>query len=178
VAADLNHDGRQDLAISLRAGGVGIMLGNGDGTFQSVLALRKGRGESLVVADFNGDGNLDVAGVGSTPSAAVASVYLGNGDGILQIAKNKWIRGDVSSLGAATADFNRDGNPDLAVTLSSGVVAVLFGDGTGGFQSPSFHPGGFANQIPVVADFDGNGTPDLVFPDSVENTVSVLLNQP
>jgi len=178
VAADLNHDGKQDLAISLRTGGVGIMLGNGDGTFQSVLALRKGQGESLVVADFNGDGNLDVAGVGSTPSAAVASVYLGNGDGTLQIAKNKWIHGGVSSLGAATADFNGDGNPDLAVTLGSGVVAVLFGDGTGGFQPPSFHPGGFANGIPVVADFDGNGTPDLVFPDSVENTVSVLLNQP
>ena len=143
-----------------------------------MLALRKGQGESLVVADFNRDGNLDLAGVGSTPSAAVASVYLGNGDGTLQIVKNKWIRGGVSSSGAATADFNGDGNPDLAVTLSSGVVAVLFGDGKGGFQPPSFHPGGFANGIPVVADFDGNGTPDLAFPDSDENTVSVLLNQP
>jgi len=49
--------------------------------------------------------------------------------------------------------------------------------GTGGFELPSFHPGGFANGTPVVADFDGNGTPDLAFPDSVENRVSVLLNQ-
>lgn len=177
VSGDFNNDGKQDLAVST-ANGVGIMLGNGDGTFQPASVLRKGQTGSLLVADFNGDGNLDVAGVGSSPSAAFASVYLGNGDGTLQIAKNRWIRGGVSALGSATADFNRDGNADLAVTLSSGIVAVLFGDGTGGFHPPSFHPGGFANRTPVVADFDGNGTPDLAFPNFVENTVTVLLNQP
>jgi hypothetical protein len=178
VAADFNGDGKQDLAISLRLGGLGIVLGNGDGTFQPMLALRKGQGGSLIVADFNRDGNIDLAGVGGTPSAAVASVYLGNGDGTLQPAKNTWIHGGVSPGGAATADFDGDGQADLAVTLSSGTVAVLRGNGTGGFQLPSFHPGGFSAGIPIVADFDGNGTPDLVFPNFFETTVTVLLNQP
>jgi VCBS repeat protein len=179
VAGDFNNDGKPDLAISFRTGGVGIMLGTGDGAFQPVSVLRKGQGNSLVVADFNRDGNLDVAAVGGTPSfATFLSIYFGNGDGTLQVTKNKWIRAGAFPGGAATADFDGDGNTDLVITLTDGTIALLEGDGTGNFRPESFHPGGYGMGAPVVADVDGNGTPDLVFIDGHEATVSVLLNAP
>jgi len=163
-------DGKQDLAIS-NANGVGIMLGNGDGSFQLQPTLLKGRTDFLVAGDFNGDGNPDLAAVGTIPSGAEVSIYLGNGDGTLQPAKNGWIRDHVSPGGAATADFNGDGNLDLAVTLG-GAFAILLGDGDGGFQPPSFHPG--TGWMPMAVDVDGNGTPDLIFltPAGIEITLN------
>lgn len=180
VAGDFNGDGKQDLAATF-LGGVGILLGNGDGTFQPISPLRSGQTQKLLAADFNSDGQLDLAAVGTTALGnTVASIYLGNGNGTLRAAQNTYIRGGVSPLGAVTADFNQDGKADLAVSLNSSDVAVLMGAGTGRFQVPTFHYGGmgyFARGGPLVAgDLDGNGTQDLAVMTS-ESTVAILLNQ-
>ena len=174
VAGDFNGDGKQDLGVTY-LGGVGILLGNGDGTFQPISPLRTGQTQKLLAADFNSDGRLDLAAVGKTAAGnTVVSVYLGNGDGTLQPARNIWVRGGVSPADVVAADFNQDGKVDLAVSLSSSDVAVLLGDGAGGFQLPSFHYGGSG---PLAAgDFDGNGTQDLAVVTS-ERTVAILLNK-
>src|SRR5207245_8203927 len=113
--------GMIDLAVGV-SGGVGIMLGNGNGTFQPPAVIHSGQSNSLVVADFNNDGELDVAGVGGTTSGTVVSVYLGNGTGAISWAHNSLIS-TFSGLfsTAATADFDADGSADIAVTIGHGI---------------------------------------------------------
>ena len=179
VAGDFNHDGKQDLAgTASGAGGVegqvGILLSNGDGTFQPISSVRKGQVGRLMAGDFNNDGILDVAGVGTTASfAATASVYLGAGTGALQPPKNVWVKGGASYPGGALiADLNKDGKLDLAVSLSLNRTVILFGNGTGGFGSRTEYLGGGG---PLVAgDFDQDGVQDLaVMTDG--HTVAILL---
>jgi len=94
VAADLNGDGRLDIVNLDGTHGSGIstlsvLIGNGDGTFQSPAnyALPSYyRGSSPVVADFNGDGKLDLA-VADQDSADLL-IFLGNGDGTFQAAQS------------------------------------------------------------------------------------------
>lgn len=173
VAGDFNGDGRQDLALATWTY-VGIMLGRGDGSFSPISALRKGYTRFLLAADFNSDGKLDLAAVGSSAAEnTIASVYLGNGDGTLQPTRNIWVKGGTYPGGAVAADFNADGRPDLAVGLGSAEVAVLMGNGMGGFQPATFSFGG--SEL-IAGDFDRNGTQDLAVITS-ESTGAVLLNK-
>ena len=88
IATDLNHDGKLDLAVALKHGtrgkdGLGVLLGNGDGTFQPVVTSVSGvNGTDVAAADFNGDGNVDLAV--AVPAEGTIEVVLGNGDGTFQ----------------------------------------------------------------------------------------------
>ena len=93
AAGDFNADGVPDLVVASQCassvncvtGLVSVLLGNGDGTFQSPVPYSTGTGNSYFVAtgDFNGDGNLDLAVANQIgPSAnSVVVILLGNGDG-------------------------------------------------------------------------------------------------
>jgi hypothetical protein len=120
--ADFNHDGKPDLAISVDFGGVSsleIFSGNGDGTFENGRTFPSGGIGNLTIADFNRDGNLDVATDG-------VSVVLGVGDGTFVPPLDIAI--DYPS-GLVAADFNGDGFPDLAVNAGYNAVSVLLNDG-------------------------------------------------
>ena len=79
AVGDFNGDGVPDLVVANRGfNNVSVLLGNGDGTFQTPVAFATGaRPQSVAVGDFNGDGKLDLAG---TSDPGVVSVLLGNGD--------------------------------------------------------------------------------------------------
>jgi hypothetical protein len=182
VVADFNGDGKQDLAVSYLASGgvvegISVLLGNGDGTFQpQVFYAAVGTGGFLAVADFDGDGNPDLAVAG-----AEVFIMPGNGDGTFQPA--------VAYAGAqvygslAVGDFNGDGNPDLAVACGgrnehSGSVAIMLGNGHGGVAGTAALPVGYnghavtPHQV-AVGDFNGDGKPDLAVADG-NGTVQIL----
>ncbi|PYJ85690.1 MAG: hypothetical protein DME22_08155 [Verrucomicrobia bacterium] len=182
---DFNGDGQLDLVVanygcpacpSPVSGSVSILLGHGDGAFQSVAKYDAGPNpQAVVVGDFNGDGKPDLA-VANNGSTNVA-VLLGNGDATFQTAISYGVGGTPPPPYAATGvlaigDFNRDGKVDLAVANSGG-VSVLSGKGDGTFQNAvNYATGGSASSV-VVGDFNGDGKPDLAANNG--GGVSVLL---
>jgi len=80
---------------------------------------------AITAADFNGDGNLDLAVVDTPQSGTGAvSILLGNGDGTFQAQKMYAVGNVPKSI--AVGDFNGDGKLDLAVTNSGdGTVSIL-----------------------------------------------------
>jgi hypothetical protein len=118
TTADLNGDGNVDVVSAGSSGGAGgstgVMFGNGDGSFGTLVPYDSGRGpHQPSVADFNLDGFPDVA---VTNIYGTVSAFLNNGDGTLQ-PRTDYAVGDYSEQNAV-ADFNGDGYPDLVVANS------------------------------------------------------------
>ena len=159
---------------------ISVYMGNGDGTFlpQQVYAVGNGP-QSIAVADFNGDGWLDLAVVDRNDRNV--TILLGQGDGTFQVELNVCEDPLTFPIGEsgqviATADFNGDGAADLAVTdAQNSVVSVLLGVGDGTFQSRVTYAVGFNPIGLAIADFNEDGIPDLAVANAESNTVSVLL---
>src|SRR3989475_118573 len=108
---------------------------------------------SVAVADFNGDGVLDLAVEAGPESVAV---LLGKGDGTFQAAVNFPAGSHPSSV--AVGDFNGDGVRDLVVrNFYSNSVSVLLGKGDGTFQAAVNSPAGNYPYSVAVGDFNGDG---------------------
>ena len=175
AVGDFNGDGIPDLVVADYSddfdGGVSTLLGNGDGTFQAPTSLVLGSSVySVVVADFNGDGHLDLAVTGGFG----LNILLGKGDGTFQVAGN-YVAGDLASSGVAVGDFNGDGIPDLAVASSyPSTVSILLGNGDGSFLNGQTYAVGANPMFVAVGDFNRDGNFDLAVANS-DGTVSILL---
>ena len=146
ATGDFNHDGKLDVAVAssyVKAGQystqVQVLLGHGDGTFRPAVNYSVGEApQSVAVADFNKDGNLDL--VVANQIGDSVSVLLGNGDGTFQPAMTFATAQDP--LIVLIGDFNHDGKLDVATlngadsTGYCNCVAVLLGNGDGTVQEP------------------------------------------
>jgi len=135
--ADFNHDGKLDLAVSgwVSLQGIAVLLGKGDGTFQSPVYYSTGQyPEYLAVADVNLDGNADI--VVSNVVSGTVSVLLGNGDGTFRELQNFKTYSNPGLI--ALGDVNGDGKPDLIIAENP-YISVQLGNGDGTLSTPNQH---------------------------------------
>ena len=179
AVADFNLDGNLDLAVSdFQASSISILLGDGNGGFASPVIVAAGTSPAgLVVADFDHDGVPDLAAAeyGTVSTGGDLRVFKGVGDGTFQTAASYPLGGNADTL--VRADFNHDGNVDLAVGVfnSNSQVAVFVGDDGGVFAQSASVPGSALSGSLATADIDGNQTPDLVFLNGNATEVEVAL---
>jgi hypothetical protein len=176
AVGDFNHDGKRDLAVINSGdpttgddGSVSILFGKGDGTFQAAKNVAIGKNcTSIVVGDFNGDGNDDLAlvrpGDATVNDDGDVTIFLGNGDGtfhqgqVLTPGKNPSNkRGPIIAI-----DLNRDQRLDLVVAnAGDNTFSVVLGNGDGTFQSPIAYPVANPPASILAVDLAGNGEKDL-----------------
>ena len=174
AVADVDADGNQDaLVVNQSDDDVAVLLGDGTGGVAEVPRVPIPGSGPLAVDDFDGDSKLDFA---VSVSDSRVAVMLGDGAGGFLPAPNSPFETTpgAGSWGVATADFDLDGNRDIAVvhpnprighdnSLTGDAVTILLGDGNGDFDSPgSRFP---TNHLPrgiATADFNRDGNPDVV----------------
>ena len=184
ASADFNGDGKQDLAVTTfnASSHVSVLLNRGMDSFSTATNFSVGDGPtSIITTDLNNDGKMDIV---TSNSPGTVSVLLGDGTGSFAAATNIGIGTATTPKFMCAADFNGDGNKDLAIACvvnnSVSNITVLAGNGNGRFApAVTFASDSFANGI-VTADFNGDGRMDLAQTASVTNNDSgrldVLLN--
>jgi hypothetical protein len=158
VVADVNGDGISDLVIPLSdVSEVAVLLGNGNGTFQSPKFSPYDGSGNIVVGDFTGDHKADLA----TPER----LYSGSGDGFFHFHSLLPKSGNFVLGG----NFNKDGSRDLVV-IGFTDLWTLLGNGHGDFTvkaTPFVVPGAYGMGPFISTDLNGDGIADLVIQEQI-----------
>ena len=193
VAGDVNGDGILDLVVAdegstspLSRNAIGVLLGQGAGTFQlhetievGPTQLRTGAQPPIALADLNGDNNLDlVAALTLKNDTFIVQVFLGGGAGGFQARATYEVGAIPESV--QLVDFDGDGILDiLTLNCDDGDLSLLLGRGDGLFEPQRrFAPAGTQPTDIAVGDFDGDSLPDVAVVNFVPGLLSVLRSTP
>ena len=170
ASGDFNGDGNTDLAVTgcgnpncTITGSVFVLLGKGNGQFTLGGRFAAAPGTdaiALSTGDFNRDGTPDLVVVNNAfNQPGSISILLGDGSGGFLPPVSYRVGGAVP-VWPAVADFNRDGNPDLAISVTTtDSVAVLLGNGDGTFEPAMNYTVGGGPQGIATGDVNGDGFP-------------------
>jgi len=179
LAADFNRDGKPDLAVSF-GNSIAVFLGNGDGSFRALGAIALPAGiftGTPLAADLNGDGILDLV--------SRSHVLFGLGDGTFQrpisYAPSAGASTPVAETAFALTDLDGDGGIDLATVENppdqpvTNRMRIFLQRGDGTFSAPVELAVGWGPGPGIAADFDGDGSVDLLVSNWRSNSLSLLL---
>ncbi len=181
-AADLNGDTNPDLVVGDIDNGqrIGVMLGNGDGTFGAPAFYDYGAGwdpSGIAIADFNQDLAMDLVVMRGNWYARELSIYPGVGDGTFGERINQDLGGGGYYYHFEQGDFTGDGWPDLMLGGYDRLTLLQnTADGSFGFRESSRNPGRAYGV--AVADFDEDGTVDLLSSDENNDLLRFYAGQP
>jgi hypothetical protein len=170
VAADFNRDGDADVAVALEDGTFNVYYGDGHGNLSAPFVDGWGGVGDFMMAsgDFTGGGNQDLAVASEFSGTMLVAALLNKGDGTFINGAN--FPSDNAPAAIATADFNADGIPDLAIAnfcgaspncITNGSLSILFGNGDGTYQPPVNYAAGGEPTGVAIADFNNDGIPDI-----------------
>jgi hypothetical protein len=178
IAADVNGDGKLDLICANYGNGGGstlcVFTNNNNGGFVLASSPMVGSGPvSVVAADVNGDGKLDL--ISANVWSSTLSVLTNNGTGGFALAASLNVGTHPYSVTAA--DVNGDGKVDLiSANRDANTLTVLTNNGSGGFVLSSTLSVGSNPGAVTAADVNGDGRLDLISANNSDNTLSVLTN--
>ncbi len=175
AAADVNGDGRDDVAVGIYYGdGVSLFQATSGGGLASPVNYSLGGSPlSVVLGDFVGDANLDIAA-----NHYGITVREGTGDGnfgpAIPVATGTFGYGNL-----LVEDFNNDDRMDLALTTGTdGQLQVLMGKSGGGFENSQFFPAGPNADAVAAGDINGDGWIDVAVTNwSVQQVTTLFGNE-
>ena len=182
-AADLDGDGDSDLAVSNEyASKMGILLNNGDGSFQDAIyqgpiiwGIYYVAPRQVVASDLDGDGCVDLAVTGVGNGFEV-NILLNAGNGTFDGA---FIAYDMSAAPSSlvSCDMDGDGDIDLVTSCSNyDSVSLLLNNGDGAFTASAGYATADGPVAVAAVDLDGDGDGDLAVANRYSSSVSIFIN--
>jgi FG-GAP-like repeat len=136
-SADLNGDFYPDIAVSTYQS-VSVLLNNGNGTFASKVDYATGRVDGIVGADFDRDGDIDLAT--PNPNSDRVSMLINNGTGTFSIGSPLYVGDQPGAIAVGDLDFDRD--IDIVVgNYWENTISVLINEGLGTYESDVVYSG-------------------------------------